>query len=325
VIDLYGLLPEELAERLGGSGRAKEVWAHIRAGRDPSTLGLLTDKARARLCNQCATERPTVTRRLTTSGGTTKLLLTMADGLGVETVIIPGRGRTTCCLSTQIGCARGCIFCATATMGLVRSLDAGEITAQLAIALSLSPAQNVVLMGMGEPLDNFAAVQRAIELLIHPHGFALGPRHVTLSTVGTSPSAIAKLRDVPVSLAWSVQAADDDVRQQLVPSTKYSMTELREAFLQLTNERRQLFVEVALIDNINDQPHHATTLADFLAPFGDRVRVNLLPQNPARAGLQPSSNVVAFGDILRGRGYFCMARSPRGLEVGAACGQLATQ
>jgi 23S rRNA (adenine2503-C2)-methyltransferase len=255
----------------------------------------------------------------------------LGDGAAVETVIIPTRRRTTVCVSTQVGCARACVFCVTATMGLARNLDAAEIVGQVLLAgaearaAALPPVRNVVLMGMGEPLDNLDAVRRAVTLLTHPRALDLAPSRVTLSTVGTSPRGITALTDVRARLAWSIHAVDDGLRRRLVPTTRHAMLELREAFLAVMRARRDgLFVEMALLDGVNDSEAQAAALADFLAPFPE-VRINLLPMNPGRSGAAPAppERCARYQAVLRARGYFCMLRRPRGTEAAAACGQLA--
>ena len=164
------------------------------------------------------------------------------------------------CVSSQAGCARGCIFCVTATMGLERGLTVGEITGQVVRAVgdvrqaSLPPVKNVVFMGMGEPLDNFEAVKGAIGILCDPRALAVAPRHVTLSTVGTTPEAILRIRELtaPVKIAWSVHTVEDTLRRRLVPTTRHSMAALREAFLEIMKGGRTLFVEMTLMGGVND-------------------------------------------------------------------------
>jgi 23S rRNA (adenine2503-C2)-methyltransferase len=176
-------------------------------------------------------------------------------------------------------------------------------------------------MGMGEPLDNLEAVEKSIAVLCAPRALGLGPAHITLSTVGTTPEAILATRELPVQMAWSLHAVDDALRRTLIPTTRYSAAELRDAFIERGSG---LFVEVTLMQGVNDALHHADAMADFLEAFTEPVRVNLLPMNVGREGLEPSSErrAVAFRQHLRGRGYFCAIRQPRGLDASAACGQL---
>lgn len=329
---LFGLTPAALGEKLGSSARAATIWRAVRSGLDPFAPGVLDPGARSRLTEHC---RPTIieTRQTTEAPcGTRKWLVGLHDGRAIETVLIPNRSRSTVCVSSQVGCARGCIFCATATMGSVRSLTSEEIVGQVVLAIrearraGLPPLRNVVLMGMGEPLDNLGAVRDAAFLCATGQGLGIGSGHVTLSSVGTTPTRIAELVDVPVRIAWSVHAADDAVRRYLVPTTRHPMATLRDAFVDLMHRRGDLlFVEVALAAGINDSLADADALASLLQPFDGAVRVNLLPLNQARDALHPSGEKVVrvFQDRLRERGYFCMVRRPRGAASQSACGQLA--
>ncbi|MEK7703470.1 MAG: radical SAM protein [Myxococcota bacterium] len=329
---LFAIAPRELATLLGGPGRAAAVWGAVRRGLDPFAPGVLADGSHRRLLEACRRTVLDTERSSASTCGTRKLLVRLHDDCLVETVLIPHRSRSTVCVSTQVGCARGCVFCATATMGMIRSLAAEEIVGQVALALTdvrrwqLPPLRNVVLMGMGEPLDNLDAVRDAVTRCASNDALGIGAGHVTLSTVGTTPARIAGLSDLPARIAWSVHAADDTVRRRLVPTTRYPMTTLRDAFVDLARRRGDLlFVEVALAAGVNDTLADAQALATLLAPFDGAVRVNLLPLNRAREDLTPSADdlVRAFRDHLRARGYFCMVRRARGAESQSACGQLA--
>lgn len=327
MVEVEALTPDELAEALGGSGRARSVWNAIARGVDPFEDPIASPAHRRRLREALRPARLVVERREIASCGTTKLRYELGDGKRIETVLIPSPRRTTVCVSTQAGCARGCVFCLTATMGLERDLTSSEIVGQVTGAIReargrhLPPVRNVVYMGMGEPLDNLEAVAKSVTILCSPRGLGLGPAHVTLSTVGTSPEAIRATRELPVQRAWSLHAADDGLRRRLVPTARYSTGELRRAFLELG---ASLFVEVTLIEGVNDELRHAEELAEFLQPFSAPVRVNLLPMNPGPEGIAPSPErrAIAFRQRIRERGYFCAIRRPRGLEAGAACGQL---
>lgn len=227
---------KELGRALDGTGKAKLVWAALRAGRDPWTDESVTPKARALLAHQFD-PLPTEAARTVASDGTVKLLVSLRDGLQIESVVIPFAGRptapkpveprTTVCVSSQVGCSRGCVFCATGKMGLIRNLSAEEIVAQVALAQrviaerGMPKLHNVVFMGMGEPLNNPAAVRRAVLLLTDQECFQLARTRVSVSTVGPSPAAIVAAAGLPGMLAWSVHAADDAKRRQLVPTTTH--------------------------------------------------------------------------------------------------------
>jgi len=327
-VELEGLMPEELADIVGGTGRARSVWRSLVRGDNPFERADLSESVHARLREHTRRAHLVVERRDVAQCGTTKLRYGLADGKRIETVLIPSQRRTAVCVSSQAGCARGCIFCLTATMGLERGLSPAEIVGQVTGAIrearqrGLPPVRNVVFMGMGEPLDNLEAVEKSIAVLCSPRALGLGPAHITLSTVGTTPEAILATRDLPVQMAWSLHAVDDVLRRKLVPTTRHSTVELRRAFVERGSS---LFVEMTLMEGVNDEPHHADELAEFLKPFQAPVRVNLLPMNAGREGLQPSTEerAIAFRQRVRDRGFFCAIRRPRGPDVSAACGQLA--
>ena len=354
--------PEELREHFGWPAMERTsvdksliVWSALRKGinvLDPDECAAtkyVSPNLNRQLLGACAPVSPL---RLETSSisedGTQKLLVALADGLSVECVIIPMHGgkHTSLCVSSQVGCSRGCAFCSTGAMGLVRSLTTEEILAQVWTAVravrerGLPPLVNVVFMGMGEPLNNFEAVERAVRLLVHPKGFALSRRNVCVSTVGPSPALIARGGTLPCRLAWSVHAAQDPLRKLLVPTTAHPMATLRDAFLQTLarkpggDKARGLLVELALMRGVNDQPEHAAALAHLLRPLGRRdVLVNLIPYNENGLGLpdgplfQPSrlEDVYAFQRHMWSEGVLCTVRATRGATERSACGQLATE
>lgn len=326
---LLGLTPEALAVRLESPGRARNVFRLLTRGRDP--FEALPTRARQRLAAAVQMMPLSLRASSRAADGTVKLLLELEDGARVETVLIPEKSRTTICVSTQVGCARGCRFCLTATMMLQRNLRADEIVGQVFAgirgvqSLGLPPLRNIVFMGMGEPLDNPDATRTALEILTT--GFGFGPRHVTVSTVAPSPRAVARLAGWPAHVAWSLHAADDDVRRRLIPTARSSVRELLDAFAALS--LRSLFVEVALMDGVNDRPEDADRIARLFDGFPAEVRLNLLPMNRIRevgSSLEPSraAAVQAFQNRLREAGYFCIRRRARGTDADAACGQLAT-
>lgn len=333
--DILSLRPDDLAIALKGPGRARAVYALLREGRDPFAEGALGPKARARLASVCRPNALELRAVRASSDGTRKVLLGLEDGLAVEAVLIPDVRRTTLCVSSQVGCARGCTFCLTATMKLVRSLSAAEITAQIVAAIQLAarerlpPLRNLVFMGMGEPLDNLEEVERALALITASgNGLGFGPGHVTVSTVGPSPRAIAGAESLPARIAWSLHAADDDLRRSLVPTQRHTVLELRDAFRALVGPRREaLFVEMTLIDSYNDGAGEARAAADLFRNFDAEVRFNLLPMNPipGSPALHPSrpERLAVFARILREAGHFTMVRRARGADELAACGQLA--
>ena len=284
----------------------------------------------------------------TSNDGTTKLLIRMAsDGLEVETVIIPWydreKPRSTLCVSSQVGCAQGCTFCATGRMGRLRSLTSDEILAQVWYAhkvcrvLDIPSVDNIVFMGMGEPADNAEEVVVAAESLADRQRYELAQSRITISTVAPNPKAFATLGKAPAALAWSVHASQDELRKKLVPTTKYSMEELRLGFVEALKARskklRTTMLEIALIDGVNDGMEEADHLADFALKIckdvpGAKVVVNLIPYNSIDHPTyrKPTEEAVAaFQKRLMEKGVMVYVRTTRGDDESAACGQLATK
>jgi 23S rRNA (adenine2503-C2)-methyltransferase len=263
--------------------------------------------------------------RQVSSDGTVKFLWKLPDGEAIESVLIPEGDRRTLCVSSQVGCALGCVFCATGRMGFGRNLEAGEIAAQvreIVLRESALRPTNVVFMGMGEPLLNWAAVDRALTILNDSDGFGIGARHITVSTVGILP-ALAKLalRPEQFRLAVSLHAPTPGVRRTLMPiEKKYPLDDLLRA---LGAFRRRVTFEYVLLGGINDRPEDADALARIAKPTG--ALVNLLPLHPGGApGLAPSAPHArrAFLKRVREHGVSAVLRRSRGLDIAAACGQL---
>lgn len=302
----------------------------------PQALALLSNQARAALEPLLAPERPLVLLRAEVAADQTrKLLLQTADGEVLESVVIvaPGRDRVTLCVSSQVGCGRRCAFCETGRLGLVRNLDAAEITAQFRVATALweqergdlPSIRNVVFMGMGEPLDNLSAVAAATQLLTDTLAYGLSWRHITVSTVGVAwklPEFFASCR---AHLAVSLNAPDDVRRRQIMPvNDRCSMPELKQALLNHLPAGRDVLVEYVLFAGLNDQPADAALLLAWLE--GLPVRLNLIPANPGPdPALQaPTPQAVwQFHKHLLDNGVRAMVRHPHGQELGGACGQLA--
>jgi 23S rRNA (adenine2503-C2)-methyltransferase len=278
-------------------------------------------------------------RRVTSEDGeTTKLLLRMADGTLIETVLMqypePGEKhpRSTVCVSTQAGCAMGCVFCATGQMGFERNLAAGEVVSQVIhVARMLKPRgehiTNVVFMGMGEPLANYAETVKAVRLLTDPRAFGLGQRHITISTVGVI-RAIDRLaaEGLQVGLAISLHSPNEKLRQELVPTAgPHSVQEIISAARRyFTATGRRVTFEYALIAGENDTPEVARELVALLR--GTPTHINLIPVNPTAGGYgRPGrARVLEFEKILLDAGMNCTVRVEKGSEISAACGQLRT-
>ena len=263
--------------------------------------------------------------RQLSSDGTEKYLWDLGDGEAIESVLIPEGKRRTLCISSQVGCALGCVFCATGRMGFRRNLTAAEIAAQVREVILLDPSltpSNVVFMGMGEPLLNWDAVDTALTILNHREGLGIGARHITVSTVGILPS-LAQLARRPEQfrLAVSLHAPTPELRHELMPiEKKYRLADVVAALGQF---RRRVTLEYVLIGGRNDALEHADQLAQLARPLG--ALVNLLPLHPGGApGLTPSmrAQMLAFERRLKRHGVEAVLRRSRGLDISAACGQL---
>jgi 23S rRNA (adenine2503-C2)-methyltransferase len=301
--------------------------------RGVTTFGDMTDLSlalRTRLAGEFTVFTPQVDRHDVSSDGTQKFVLKLADGKLIESVFIPDTPAQTFCISTQVGCAMGCAFCLTGKMGLIRHLDAGEIASQvrvLAHSLALAADSfNIVLMGMGEPLHNYDATMKALRILNDEHGLSVGPRRVTLSTVGLVPmlDKLAQEELMP-NLAISLHATTEEQRAAIVPpSKKYSLAEIIEASRRFPLKKRsRITFEYVLLEGVNDTPEDARRLARLLT--GIKAKVNLIPLNeaPGIPFTRPSDERVnTFAQILADRFINVSVRKSRGRDIRAACGQL---
>jgi 23S rRNA (adenine2503-C2)-methyltransferase len=330
VLTRYDLERDALAELLGDQPRYRieQVWAGLHErGAEPSELTDVPKAVRARLDAAAPAGLEEVERRVSDGGDTVKWLWRLHDGSLIETVLMHYRDRSTVCVSTQAGCAMGCGFCATGQAGFERNLGTGEIVEQVIRARRAALGRrvsNVVFMGMGEPLANYDRTWAAIERLHDAVG--LSARHLTISTVGLVPG-IQRLATerLPVNLAVSLHAANNELRDELVPiNRRYPLDALVEACQDyLAAKRRRLSFEWALIDGVNDRPSDARELAAIARPL--RAHVNLIPLNPT-AGYatrgSPRNRVREFRDWLDALGVNATVRRNRGTDIDAACGQL---
>jgi 23S rRNA (adenine2503-C2)-methyltransferase len=335
---LYDLDLPALQSLLQGWGepayRARQLWnwLYVQLADSPDQMTSLPVSLRETLAAEVAIGVPeTVTTQVSPDAQTRKDLLRLADGATVEAVLMHYERRRTACVSTQVGCSLGCGFCATGQAGFLRDLSGGEIVAQaLHFARILQREElrltNVVLMGMGEPLLNYDASLEAIRRLIDPAGFSLGQRHITLSTVGIVPG-IDRLAEegLQVTLAISLHAATDDLRDQLVPiNRRYPLHDLFAACHRyFAHTGRRISFEWALIAGVNDTAAQAEALAARLA--GLQAHVNLIPLNPTPDyGGRPSAPdaLNAFAAVLDRRRIPYTIRVRRGIEIEAGCGQL---
>ena len=323
---------------------AERIWRYVylEGAERFADMSEVPARVRSRLEGELDPALPPVAHETHSADGfTRKYLLTLADAHRIETVLMRFTGRVTACVSTQAGCAMGCVFCATGQMGLARHLTPGEIVAQalhinrvlrtqprLPDTPSVSRLRNVVLMGMGEPLHNYDAVMKAADILRDPHGPAISARRITLSTVGIVPGII-RLADErrPIHLAVSLHAATQEERAALVPvAKKWPLAALIDACrYYIEKQQRRIFFEWTLISGRNDSPAQAHAVGRLL--HGLRAQVNLIPLNPT-AGYDgaPSDRTAArrFQDILAEYELPSTVRQRRGIDIAAGCGQLAT-
>jgi 23S rRNA (adenine2503-C2)-methyltransferase len=262
-------------------------------------------------------------------GETTKLLFRLADDQAIESVLVPMAHYTTICVSSQVGCRMGCAFCQTGKMGLVRQLTTAEIVAQVywAKQAARAPVRNVVFMGMGEPLDNFANLARALAVLSDQRGLDIAPKHITVSTVGLGDgiARLANLDQPLLNLAVSLGAPNNELRNRLMPVNHSTPLADLQAILAAypLHPKRALLISYILIPHVNDTERCADELAGFVAPL--RAKVNLIPLNPCPdTPYQPPERraVDRFRDWLVDRGVFVRRRTPKGQAIMAACGQL---
>ena len=328
---------EKLRERFARDGfepyRAEQIasWLYRRGVEDPDSMSDLGRTLRAHLAGAWETRALEVEVVQRSSDGTLKAVLQAKDGARLESVLIPEEDRTTLCVSTQVGCPLECCFCATGALGFTRNLATAEIVDQVCRMREIlePPRQitNVVFMGMGEPLLNFAAVVEAVRILLHPKGFAMAPRRVTVSTVGVAPKIEPLLRSVPVNLAVSLHATTDAIRDELVPINRrfplrVLLGTLRE--LDCITKQRPVFFEYALIAGVNDASADARRLAPLLR--GIPAKLNLIPINRHEGSphVPPSEQVIdRFLREVAGDGLRVTLRRSRGCDIRAACGQLA--
>jgi 23S rRNA (adenine2503-C2)-methyltransferase len=329
---------ERFFEGLGEkSFRASQVlqWVHQYGASEFDSMTNLSKTLRARLAEAAALQMPELAQEQLAADGTRKWLVRLADGNAVETVFIPETDRGTLCVSSQVGCVLNCSFCSTGHQGFNRNLSAGEIIAQVwlaSAALGRDPKgqrkiTNVVFMGMGEPLLNYDNVVTAVRVMMDDFAYGLSRRRVTLSTAGLVPM-IDRLRDeCPVSLAVSLHATSDALRDELVPlNRKYPIAELLAACRRYVENQphRRITFEYVMLDGVNDSVQHARDLVALLADVPSKV--NLIPFNPfpqGRYARSPQDRVARFRDILMRAGLTTITRKTRGDDIDAACGQLA--
>jgi 23S rRNA (adenine2503-C2)-methyltransferase len=346
-VHLTGLSPAELSSLVEALGepdyRARQIFGalHRRRLRSFDEMTDLPMDFRARLKERATCGTLIIESRYISEDGTRRYLLKTHDNLPVETVFIPEERRDTICFSSQSGCPLQCDFCLTAKLGLLRTLTAGEIVEQIIIALNdaygtgETPPRgtNLVGMGAGEPFLAFEPLMKALRIMADPAGLHIVPNRVTVSTAGVVPRILelASIPDRP-HLAISLAAPTDELRDQLMPINKrWPIKELLAAckeFERSLKAGERFTFEYVMLDGVNDSDEHARQLANLLNRHGLRVKVNLIPHNPADPlPYRPSSpeRIESFKSILESKGIHAFVRRPRGRDIYAACGQLAAR
>ena len=337
--DLEGLAA--FCERLGEKRfRATQLfrWIHQRGASDFAQMTDLAKSLREKLATAASVQALRVVAQHESADGTIKWLFDVGDGNAVEAVFIPEDDRGTLCVSSQAGCAVGCRFCSTGHQGFSRNLTTGEIVAQLWFAEHFlrrhlqrdeRVISNVVMMGMGEPLQNYAALVPALRIMLDDNAYGLSRRRLTVSTSGVVPMMDRLGADCPVALAVSLHAPNDVLRNDLVPlNRKYPIAELLDACKRYLAHAPRDFItfEYCMLDGVNDQPEHARELVELVRSQGVSCKFNLIPFNPFPAsGLlrSPQPRVQAFARVLSEAGIVTTVRKTRGDDIDAACGQLA--
>lgn len=340
--DLDGLAA--FCEQLGEKRfRATQLfrWIHQKGATSFDQMTDLAKSLREKLLSTARIEGLKVVARHNSADGTVKWLFDVGNGDVIETVFIPEADRGTLCISSQAGCAVGCRFCSTGHQGFSRNLNTAEIVAQLWFAEHTLRKQlgktdrvisNVVMMGMGEPLQNYSQLLPALRVMLDDHAYGLSRRRVTVSTSGVVPMIDRLANDCAVALAVSLHAPEDNLRSNLVPlNKKYPIAELLEACARYQNAAPRDFItfEYCMLDGVNDQPEHARQLVALMkthALNGLSCKFNLIPFNPFPAsGLTRSTmaQVMVFAQLLMDAGIVTTVRKTRGDDIDAACGQLA--
>ena len=339
-LDALAAYCEQLGEK---RYRATQLfrWIHQRGASDFAQMTDLAKSLRSKLSGKAHVQALSVLSRHDSADGTIKWLFDVGAGDVIETVFIPEADRGTLCISSQAGCAVGCRFCSTGHQGFSRNLGTGEIIAQLwfsehflreHLGRDERVISNVVMMGMGEPLQNYAQLLPALRVMLDDHAYGLSRRRVTVSTSGVVPMIDRLGQDCPVALAVSLHAPMDALRDNLVPlNRKYPIEELLQACAryQVHAPRDFITFEYCMLDGVNDQPEQARQLVALMrqhAAQGLSCKFNLIPFNPFPAsGLtrSPMPQVLAFAQILLDAGIVTTVRKTRGDDIDAACGQLA--
>lgn len=329
--EIRSLLPEELRAEMENLGepafRAKQVFDWLTKGvRSFDEMGNISKALRAKLSEHYTMAAPEVARKqVSQQDGTVKYLWQLSDGNAVESVVMRYSYGNTVCISSQVGCRQGCVFCASTGLGFIRNLTAGEMLAEVLFSGLDSgvPITGIVLMGIGEPLENYDNVRQFLRLVNHPQGLNIGMRHISLSTCGLVPM-IDRLaeEDLQLTLSISLHAPDDETRKKLMPiSRKYGVTELIESCENyFRRTERRISFEYALIRDVNDSPRQAELLAAILRRTHGHL--NLIPLNKVEGSPLIPGDTRQFSQKLRELGANVTVRRRLGADIDAACGQL---
>lgn len=343
--ELLGLSKEELAEQISKLGekpfRAKQLWQwlYYHGVSDFEKMTSFSKDLRAKLAENFTITRPKIVTEQISVDKTHKWLLEFADGQRVEMVYIPEEDRGAVCISTQVGCAMGCRFCHTGSQKLTRNLSAGEIVGQFMVARDVynewptktdenRMLSNIVVMGMGEPLQNVENVIKAMNIITDGEGISVSRRRITLSTSGIAPKIVEVAEATGVRLAISLHAPTDEIRSQIMPiNKKYPLAEVMKACqdYQSKDGSRYITFEYLMLNGVNDSIENANQLINLMKKYQINAKFNLIAFNPwPGCGFEPSSNnrIHAFAKVLNHAGYAAPIRTPRGQDILAACGQL---
>jgi 23S rRNA (adenine2503-C2)-methyltransferase len=335
-MDLKSLAPDEIEQfcfrHLGqkpGQGTRVSIWLFRKKVEEIDAMTDLNRPFRERLKRYCTISQITIDRRSRSGDGTEKLLYRLEDGNTVEGVLIPGPGRLTLCVSTQVGCASGCAFCRTGDSGLARNLSAAEIVNQVFAAQKVTRSRitNIVLMGTGEPLSNYDAVSSFVQMATDRNGMGFSNRKVTISTCGLA-AAIERMADDPdmdASLAVSLNATTDELRDRIMPVNRtYPLARLVKALhYYCGTTANTVTIEYALFKGLNDSDRDAERLMELLSGLPCMINVLMFNPFPGAAFERPDEErVYAFRNILLNHGFVAVVRNSKGGDINAACGQL---
>ncbi len=336
MVDLKGLTPREIEEfcfkNLGqkpGQGGRLSTWLYRKKAEDFYSMADLNRPFREELKRQCRISQLKIDQQSRSEDGTEKLLYRLEDGNTIEGVLIPGTGRLTLCVSAQVGCASGCVFCRTGAGGLVRNLTASEIVNQVCAAQRIArPAiTNIVLMGTGEPLGNYDAVRSFVQIMTDKNGMGFSNKKVTVSTCGlvTAIERMADDPDMDASLAVSLNATTDELRDRIMPVNRsYPLQRLMQALHYYCNATANtVTIEYVLFKGVNDSDQDALRLMELLSGLPCMINVLAFNPFPGAAFERPEEKrVYEFRNILLKHGFVAVVRNSRGSDINAACGQL---